>query len=617
MEKVVNKILMVAIFLVYFIMICVNVRNFATINTDIIIGISLIAIALVIFKSKELVSSKVLFLASIFFGVYYISLMILKNNSTEEYYNGSFTGMFSLIVFSVGIIFTRIIIKNKENINRLIFVVSIALTLVGLISIDMASIKVFSTYLGILIKAVTNVNFLTVQVWEPGVRMKSIITNPNIFASLTVVPIFLNLYLNEIKYKKEIVVWLLFINMVAFIYSFSLGATIAFCICLVFYIIINRKNDLIRKLYKVGVTIVLAFICVLIGAKGMGQDGLISYLPMGVLFIFAIICEDFINKKSEVFINKIWPWIKKYKVIFTVMFIPLVSLSTILVKPINFSAENAEKNVSIGLKQGNYKVKLFFDKEISGNIIIFGQTYEQASKRKYDTLYENDIKGNEIVVEFNTFEKNKAINFRITIPEEGNLTNIKLYDSNDKFIKNIKTDYLLLPDFIETRLSPFNANQNGIQRFTFFSDGLKIWLKSPIIGNGPSAYYNNYLDVNTSETFTWSSHNFMIDILCDVGIIGALSIIAFIIYILYLIVKNLDNDLIKTFGIIFIFMLGHSLIEMNFIYIPYMFTLGIVCGFISKQAEEKFENSIMVKVNTGLLYLINVVNIVLLVMYKA
>lgn len=623
MNKIKNNILLITVCLIYFFMTCVNIINIEKINGTIMICLTIITMLSMFFSLKDVKNSKIMFIISLFLITYYISMIYLN---TPEY---RWTGMFPVIAMFSGFIISRILGANKENINKLIFVITIMITFIGLVSIDMVSFNLISAYLGLIIKWVTGFIYLNLTVFEEGVRMKSIITNPNIFASLTAISIFLNLYLSEKKYKKKVVTYMLLVNIAAFLYAFSLGATLFLGICMLIYLIINRKNNIMEKIYFLGVTFLVAIVCVGIGINGMGKECLIpyaespfmklfiSFLPLGTLFFGGIILLGLVEKKDKFLIN-VWPKIIKYRYVYLGVILLLIYFGSWILKPVQFNSENQEKNISFALAEGEYKIQMFFDRDVSVNILIYGQNDEQAGKREYDVLCEENVDGKEIEIDFSTYEKNKNINIKLKTNEEAVLHNMKLLKADSTFIKNIKMDYALLPDFIENRLSPFSSNQNSLQRFTFFIDGLKIWLQSPIIGNGPSAFENNYRLIQTSNYSTWSSHNFFIDTLCDVGIVGILCISALIIYMLYLVIKKFvksNDSVIGLLGVIIIYMLGHSFIEINFIYIPYIFTFGILCGIISVQSDETIKNKVMGNINLVLIVGLNIVNIAFLIYY--
>ena len=76
-----------------------------------------------------------------------------------------------------------------------------------------------------------------------------------------------------------------------------------------------------------------------------------------------------------------------------------------------------------------------------------------------------------------------------------------------------------------------------------------------------------------------------------------------------------NKKVLKILGIILIYMIGHSMVEMNFIYIPYIFTFGAISGFISLQSGESFKNKKMPLINMIFLLTINIINLYYLTNY--
>ena len=90
--------------------------------------------------------------------------------------------------------------------------------------------------------------------------------------------------------------------------------------------------------------------------------------------------------------------------------------------------------------------------------------------------------------------------------------------------------------------------------------------------------------------------------------------ISLIVYILYLAIKKqqvTDENIVPLLGVIFVYMIGHSMIELNFIYIPYLLTFGIICGIISAQSAKPVENKVFTRINTAIIFLLSISNILL------
>lgn len=115
-----------------------------------------------------------------------------------------------------------------------------------------------------------------------------------------------------------------------------------------------------------------------------------------------------------------------------------------------------------------------------------------------------------------------------------------------------------------------------LTRLLYYYDGIKMFIKKPI-GYGYLGYY--YAQA-TEETAVYSAkyvHNFVLQLLLDVGVIPA---IAFLMLLARIFLKK-DQTLFSRFVIILIF--GHSLIDIDF---EYLIFLAIILGTSKYNVKE-------------------------------
>ena len=155
MGKVISNILIGIVWLMYFFMICINLGSrFEYINTMMLLLASIVLFGVMFFNSEKIKNSKMVMLSSVFVIVYYVSLFLMSKKVI------SYDGMLLPIAFFVGVVISKIICYDKQNINKLVFALVTILTFVGLISIDIASYNLISAFLGLLIK-ITGIAVLT------------------------------------------------------------------------------------------------------------------------------------------------------------------------------------------------------------------------------------------------------------------------------------------------------------------------------------------------------------------------------------------------------------------------------------------------------------------------
>lgn len=131
-----------------------------------------------------------------------------------------------------------------------------------------------------------------------------------------------------------------------------------------------------------------------------------------------------------------------------------------------------------------------------------------------------------------------------------------------------------LPVNVETRLENINFQQHSVlERITFYRDASKLIADYPLIGAGGGGWatlYEKYQDYGYTSR---QAHNFFMQYLVEVGIIGFIIFMAFILYIFYKYIKGyIKNDeehrdshflyLILTMSILL-----HSLLDFNMSYV--------------------------------------------------
>lgn len=132
----------------------------------------------------------------------------------------------------------------------------------------------------------------------------------------------------------------------------------------------------------------------------------------------------------------------------------------------------------------------------------------------------------------------------------------------------------ILPDSISTRLENINFQQHSVlERITFYKDAAKVVADYPLIGAGGGAWTALYEKYQNNPYVSAQAHNFFMQYLVEVGIIGFIIFMAFIIYIFYQFVRSyLRRDEIEreshfVFFILSMTILVLSLLDFNMSYV--------------------------------------------------
>ncbi|WP_454193573.1 O-antigen ligase family protein [Paenibacillus sp. Marseille-Q7038] len=132
----------------------------------------------------------------------------------------------------------------------------------------------------------------------------------------------------------------------------------------------------------------------------------------------------------------------------------------------------------------------------------------------------------------------------------------------------------VLPQSIQIRLENINFNQHSVlERFTFYKDAMKLLGDYPIIGAGGGAWASLYETYQNNPYTSRQAHNFFMQYLVEVGIVGFLIFMSFMIFIIYKYVKGYiwsseeNRESHFLYFIITFSILTHSMLDFNMSYV--------------------------------------------------
>ncbi|NEW09314.1 O-antigen ligase domain-containing protein [Paenibacillus sp. SYP-B3998] len=158
----------------------------------------------------------------------------------------------------------------------------------------------------------------------------------------------------------------------------------------------------------------------------------------------------------------------------------------------------------------------------------------------------------------------------------------------------------LLPSNIQTRLQSINFAQHSVlERGTFYMDAIKLWKDYPILGAGGGAWAALYEKYQNNPYVSRQAHNFFLQYLVEVGILGVLVLLVFIASILLFYIKSYfkasqeKRDQYFVFFIFTLSLLSHSSIDFDLSYV-YLGTLL----FLSLGGMLAFTEPVPIKLKT-------------------
>lgn len=207
---------------------------------------------------------------------------------------------------------------------------------------------------------------------------------------------------------------------------------------------------------------------------------------------------------------------------------------------IGIGKQYISRSVSDIYPNTDYELRIKYDGERKsedqpvGTVKIYyldesGETKHIKSKYLIDLTGEKTIK-------FKTLNNTKTIS--IYFSSEGTETSIVIYNVDliemrtDKLVKNLPLKYKYIPEDIAVRFGAISSSDESANaRVIFNKDGLKIVKHYPILGAGGSGWVSLYQKYQSYPYWTKLAHNFFLQLWIEVGTIGLLMLVAFLVFL--------------------------------------------------------------------------------------
>ena len=566
-------LLIVGIF-VYFSIICLS-----SVTTSKMVALitSICAIVTLIFKIKVIKDRlSVPFIA--------VTLWIIMNGISTFYaVSGKFairSFVLLLTSFSIMIFILGFADGQKKKLGRgVASILGGTSAFIGLVSIDFLSTRIISTpvlsFLGIFTDDYANIDAV-----EEGIRMLSILQNPNVFAGCMGIGVFISLGLavsSEKIYERIYNLVCLFLNAFAFLLAFSMGASGMIMLGFIVYLILDRSSTRGSSLVLMVETLILS----VISAFAVSATSFTKWTePRPVPLICAIVgsvllcvIDKFVGQKIS---EKLQKHIKVIPIIIVVIFVCLGVFGFLAMNITGSATLNAGETLrrSAYPNAGTYTLSVKSNTPI--NVTIESQNKENTMMHTSTVIYQGVADG----AVFEVPEDSIVVYANFT--SDSNVTIEEAIFSGDAGSYSFPLKYKLLPDFISNRMQGLWANQNAIQRTVFFEDGIKLFKRSPIIGLGMGAYENGVIGIQEFFYETKYAHNHYIQSLVEVGVIGLILFVGVLGTSAFAVIKSRrkpeeeSNPLTAALGGALVFMAGHAAVEVVFSLYCYLpMALGI------------------------------------------
>ncbi len=455
------------------------------------------------------------------------------------------------------------------------------------ISIDMISTRLFSgLVLGLLGQFTPD--YTELAVLEAGARITSIFDNPNVFAGVAGLGVLLSLGLvlaAENKNERIIQTVILYINSLGFLLAFSMGASASIAVAFVVLLLLRRKGE------RAGLIILMAetLVCTVLAAAVISVTSFKAWTgvqPVPLLCLVAgaaALCaaDSFLGLR----LTQLLDGHKKLSLILAggllAVLIGFVALAFNLTGADTLSAGETLRRAAYP-DPGAYTLTVASDAAV--NVTVESQNQQETMMHTNTLLYQGDA----ATASFTVPEGSKVVYFNFSAPAGATIQTASFSGSNGS--GDIPLGYKLLPGFIANRMQGLWANENAIQRLVFFSDGLKLFHRSPVYGLGLGAFENGVKSVQSFAYITRYAHNHYIQTLAETGLIG---LALFVLLLLGSFAAAVcergrgeeTHPLAASLGAAVVFMAIHAASEVVFSmysYLPIAFgtfmLLGLCCG---------------------------------------
>ena len=465
-------------------------------------------------------------------------------------------------------------------------VVEICTALIGLISIDLLSTRLLSSpFLGLM--GLFGGNYSELTGLEEGIRMTSILGNPNVFAGCVGLGVLLSLALAttaEGRGERRLHLICLALNALSFVLAFSMGATATIAVAFLVYLVLERPQRraflLILMLETLLVTLAAAVPIYLTAFTAW--DGIQPIPLLTAAAAAAVLCllDELAGRRLAGRLTGHGRAVAALVVAVLAAVGVYAVLALQLTGGITLQPGESLRRADYPAP-GSYTLTLQADGAV--NVVIESQNRKDTMMHTSTELYRGPAQD----AAFTVPEDSEVVYFNFSASDSVRLESASCSGDGGSF--SLKLGYKLLPGFIANRLQGLLANQNAIQRVVFFEDGIKLFQRSPVFGLGIGAFENGIGGVQTFRYTTKYAHNHYIQAMVETGVIGLILFVGLLALSAAAILRarrqTQSHAMTAALGAALVFMAGHAAVEVVFstsFYLPIAFAvfalISLCCG---------------------------------------
>ena len=490
---------------------------------------------------------------------------------------------FLKVVVSFCIVLILLAFIGSENPERK---VSILLegcaAIAGLVSIDLLSTRWISTSVLTVLGWFTS-DYMDLEVVEDGVRMISMFMYANPFAACMGIGVLLGLGLTVTCKKpgaRALHLICLAVNSLAFILAFSMGACAMILPAFLLLLLLTNKEHRIGLLILMLETLAVTLLCAFpISLTSMTAWNGVRPIPLLCTVGGAVVLCAMDMLLGQRVADKLKGHERTVLCLLAALLVAVVIFAiaacTLTTSAILQPRETLRR--SVYPEPGNYTLTIESDGE--PNVVIESQNRENTIMHTYSELYRGPLSQ----ASFTVPEDSLVVWFRFSTEETTTLESVEYSGGHGS--GNVPLKYRLLPGFIANRLQGLKVNQNAIQRFAFFQDGLELFRRSPIVGLGLGAFASAANSVQSFYYYTKYTHNHYIQVLAETGLVGLILFLGLLVISAVCVWRGRKKPLAPALGATLLFLALHGAVEGIFSYyasMPMIFAvfaaIGLCCG---------------------------------------
>lgn len=477
--------------------------------------------------------------------------------------------------------------KDATPGRRIASVLEGVTVLTGLVSIDMISTRILSGAVTGLLRIFSSEYPETMSGLEVGTRITSVFQNPNVFASIVGLGVLLSLGLvlsSENQRERLAHLVCLYVNALAFVLAFSMGAIVFIAVAFLVYLLIELPERRAELFVLMVETLLLTLVSIaLISMTSFTKwDGIRPIPLLCVVVGAAALClvDRFVGQAVS---RKM---AARGKVVLAVIAASVAAMAVFALLAYNITGSmdlDAGESVrrAAYLEEGEYTLNSKTEGTVK--VVIKSQTRHETMMHTETELYSGDL----AEAKFTVPEDSEVVYFTFSAKNGAHLDSVVCSGPEEV---SLPLGYKLLPSFIANRMQGLFANENAIQRTVFFEDGMKIFSRSPLFGLGLGSYENGIKSVQSFYYETKYAHNHYIQTLAETGLVGlvffllALGTSAAAVWFERR-KKSECHPLTPALGAAVVFVAGHALMEVSFsfyAYLPVVFgvfaLIALCCG---------------------------------------